>query len=122
MAQRARPATALAVAARFLNVEDWAPLPGMIKRQCPRCRYLFVDSEELRCPGLRRPGETAAPHASGNSTPLGPVVRRGAHDVGHRPGQMDLRRRSRPRSRAGGRHRASDGEHTPVMALGLAGV
>ena len=50
MAQRARPATALAVAARFLNVEDWDPLPGMIKRQCPRCRYLFVDSEELRCP------------------------------------------------------------------------
>jgi len=87
MAQRARPATALAVAARFLNVEDWDPLPGMIKRQCPRCRYLFVDSEELRCPGLRRPGETAAPHASGNSTPLGPVVRRGAHDVGHRPGK-----------------------------------
>src|SRR6478672_10638052 len=40
----------LPVAARFLNVEDWEPLPGMIKRQCPRCRYLFVDSEELRCP------------------------------------------------------------------------
>ena len=42
MARRTPSATALAVAARFLNVEDWDPLPGMIKRQCPRCRYLFV--------------------------------------------------------------------------------
>ena len=53
MAQRVPPATALAVAARFLNVEDWDPLPGMIKRQCPSCRYLFAApsiSEEPRCP------------------------------------------------------------------------
>jgi len=42
MAQRVPPAAALAIAARFLNLEDWDPLPGMIKRQCPSCRYLFA--------------------------------------------------------------------------------
>ena len=53
MAQRVPPAAALAIAARFLNLEDWDPLPGMIKRQCPSCRYLFAapaDSDEPRCP------------------------------------------------------------------------
>ena len=39
-------------AARAANAEPWEPMPGMVKRQCPRCRYLFaaaVDREELRC-------------------------------------------------------------------------
>jgi hypothetical protein len=26
--------------ARAVNAEAWEPLPGMVKRQCPRCRYL----------------------------------------------------------------------------------
>ena len=38
---------------RVVNVAPWDPLPGMVKRQCPECRYLFaapVGSEEPRCP------------------------------------------------------------------------
>jgi hypothetical protein len=38
---------------RVVNVAPWEPLPGMEKRQCPECRYLFaapVDVEELCCP------------------------------------------------------------------------
>jgi hypothetical protein len=53
-------------AARAVNAEPWEPLPGMVKRQCPQCRYFFAayaDSQELRCqdcveklpPGRRRP-------------------------------------------------------------------
>jgi hypothetical protein len=31
------------MAARRANVEEpWEPLPGMVKRQCPECRYLFA--------------------------------------------------------------------------------
>ena len=40
-------------AARAVNAEPWEPMPGMVKRQCSKCRYLFaapVDSEEPRCP------------------------------------------------------------------------
>ena len=29
-------------AARAVNAEPWEPLPGMVKRQCPRCRYYFA--------------------------------------------------------------------------------
>jgi hypothetical protein len=53
-------------AARAINAEPWEPLPGMVKRQCPGCRYWFAtrpDSLEPRCqdcieklpPGRRRP-------------------------------------------------------------------
>ena len=42
------------VAAREINAEPWEPPPGMVKRQCPRCRYFFAadpDSEaEMLCP------------------------------------------------------------------------
>jgi hypothetical protein len=34
------------------NAEPWEPLPGMVKRQCPRCRYFFAapeDADELHC-------------------------------------------------------------------------
>jgi hypothetical protein len=40
-------------AARAANAEPWEPMPGMVKRECPECRYLFaapVDSAERRCP------------------------------------------------------------------------
>jgi hypothetical protein len=40
-------------AARTVNAEPWEPMPGMVKRQCPECRYLFAapaDTEEPRCP------------------------------------------------------------------------
>ena len=39
-------------AARAINAEPWEPPAGMVKRQCPRCRYFFaspVDSAERRC-------------------------------------------------------------------------
>ena len=48
------------LAARAVNAEPWEPPPGMVKRQCPACRYFFAvapDSVEPRCPdcvGLRQ--------------------------------------------------------------------
>jgi hypothetical protein len=39
-------------AARAINAEPWEPMAGMVKRQCPQCRYFFaspVDSAERRC-------------------------------------------------------------------------
>jgi hypothetical protein len=39
--------------ARAINAQPWEPMPGMVKRQCPKCRYFFAaapDAEELRCP------------------------------------------------------------------------
>jgi hypothetical protein len=38
--------------ARAINAEPWEPFPGMVKRQCLRCRYFFAspaDSAERRC-------------------------------------------------------------------------
>ena len=38
--------------ARAINAEPWEPMAGMVKRQCPQCRYFFaapVDSTEPRC-------------------------------------------------------------------------
>jgi hypothetical protein len=28
--------------ARAINDADWEPLPGMVKKRCLRCRYLFA--------------------------------------------------------------------------------
>jgi hypothetical protein len=28
--------------ARAINAEPWEPLPGMVKQQCPECRYFFA--------------------------------------------------------------------------------
>jgi hypothetical protein len=44
--------------ARAINTEPWDPMPGMVKRLCPQCRYFFAspaDSTERRCPGHRPP-------------------------------------------------------------------
>jgi len=40
---------------RAINTQPWEPMPGMVKRQCPSCRYYFavpVDEAEAtsRCP------------------------------------------------------------------------
>jgi hypothetical protein len=38
--------------ARQVNAEPWEPMRGMVKRQCPTCRYYFAartDSLEPRC-------------------------------------------------------------------------
>jgi hypothetical protein len=48
-----RSVTALEIEARMINAEPWELLPGMEKRQCPCCRYLFaapLEAEEPRCP------------------------------------------------------------------------
>ena len=38
--------------ARAVNAEPWDPPPGMVKRQCPRCRYFFAalpDADDPHC-------------------------------------------------------------------------
>ena len=37
---------------RAINAEPWEPMPGMVKRQCPKCRYWFASAAENRrlCP------------------------------------------------------------------------
>jgi hypothetical protein len=38
--------------ARAINTGLWEPMPDMVKRKCPRCRYFFAspaDSTEPRC-------------------------------------------------------------------------
>ena len=52
MGKQGHAAEVAAAEARAINAEPWEPLPGMVKRQCPRCRYFFAspaDSTELRC-------------------------------------------------------------------------
>ena len=51
MARKSAPDEAEAEA-RAIDAEPWGPMAGMVKRQCPRCRYFFaspVDSPERRC-------------------------------------------------------------------------
>jgi hypothetical protein len=40
--------------ARAVNAQPWAPPPGMVKQQCPECRYWFAapaPAERVaRCP------------------------------------------------------------------------
>ena len=55
--------------ARAINAEPWEPMLGMVKRQCPQCRYFFaspVESAERRCAncaalGTGRPRAHAPP-------------------------------------------------------------
>jgi hypothetical protein len=40
-------------AARAINAQPWEPLPGMVKQQCPACRYFFAAqaaAPSLLCP------------------------------------------------------------------------
>jgi hypothetical protein len=49
--------------ARAINAEPREPPSGMVKRQCPWCRYLFAaaaDSQERRCPDCIADGSAAA--------------------------------------------------------------
>ena len=43
-------ATEAEAEARAINAEPWEPMAGMMKRQCPRCRYFFAS---LKLPLLR---------------------------------------------------------------------
>ena len=55
--------------ARAVNAEPWGPMPGMVKRQCPQCRYLFAapvaagEDRKLLLPGLQ-------PHSPAGSLSL----------------------------------------------------
>ena len=53
-------------ASRAINAQPWEPPPGMLKRQCPECRYWFAadpTNGERRCPDCARFGSRPAlPH------------------------------------------------------------
>jgi hypothetical protein len=37
---------------RAVNAQPWEPMPGMVKRQCPECRYFYAAdpaNRERRC-------------------------------------------------------------------------
>ena len=64
MADDVKPAVELEQEARAINATDREPLPGMVKRQCPKCRYYFAASPnavESRCPDCARLTRSAAP-------------------------------------------------------------
>ncbi len=42
MTDRLRPAVELGRWSRAINAEPWEPVPGLVKRQCPQCRYFFA--------------------------------------------------------------------------------
>jgi hypothetical protein len=42
MADGTKPAVELEVEARAINAQPWEPLPGMVKKRCLRCRYVFA--------------------------------------------------------------------------------
>ena len=58
-----RGAAEAEAAARAINAQPWVPLPGLVKRQCPQCRYFFaspVESTERRCANCAALGTGAA--------------------------------------------------------------
>jgi hypothetical protein len=70
MADGTKPAWELEQEARAVNVQPWAPLPGMVKRRCSRCSYWFAvplaEAEATsRCPDCAslgsRPTRPATP-------------------------------------------------------------
>ena len=50
---------------RAINAQSWEPLPGMVKRRCPNCRYFFaapaIEPEAvLLCPDCAAAGTKRA--------------------------------------------------------------
>jgi hypothetical protein len=41
--------------ARGINAQPWEPLPGMVKRECPECRYFFAAPRDRAGTGLLCP-------------------------------------------------------------------
>ena len=67
MAVSRRPVWELEEQARAINAEPWEPMPGMVKRQCPKCRYWFAavpDTEETCCPDCAALGTRPATRTS----------------------------------------------------------
>lgn len=61
--------------ARAINAEPWDPPPGMVKRQCPHCRYFFAapSSEPeavLLCPDCAAAGTRTVLHHDGGTRTL----------------------------------------------------
>jgi len=55
-------------ATRAINAQPWKPLPGMIKRQCPECRYWFAtwpSTKEERCKDCANDGRQPPITATG---------------------------------------------------------
>jgi hypothetical protein len=52
--------------ARAINAQPWEPPPGMVKRQCPECRYFFAAPIEreavLLCPDCAAAGTRTVLH------------------------------------------------------------
>jgi len=49
--------------ARAINAQAWEPPPGMVKQQCPQCRYWFAaspHSDEECCPDCASIGQCSA--------------------------------------------------------------
>ena len=50
--------------ARTINAQPWEPSPGMVKRQCPNCRYFFAapvkPEDVLLCPDCAAAGTKTA--------------------------------------------------------------
>jgi hypothetical protein len=48
--------------ARAINAEPWEAPPGMVKRQCPECRYFFAAIEAVGlCPDCATLGTRPPP-------------------------------------------------------------
>jgi hypothetical protein len=50
-------------AARAINADPWEPLPGMVKAQCPECRYFFAApaaATTVLCPDCASEGTRSA--------------------------------------------------------------
>jgi hypothetical protein len=65
--------------ARGINAAPWEPMPGMVKRQCPDCRYWFAAltnraALEPRCPDCaeKLPPGRRSPAADGAAQPSTP--------------------------------------------------
>ena len=68
MTNKAWPVWELERKARAINATDWQPLPGMLKKRCSKCRYLFAvliaEAEATsRCPDCARIGSRSAPRS-----------------------------------------------------------
>ncbi len=42
LAEQISDMTEAEVSALAIDAQPWEPPPGMVKRQCPRCRYFFA--------------------------------------------------------------------------------
>jgi hypothetical protein len=66
MVDDVKPAWELEQAARAVNAQPWEPLPGMVKKRCSQCRYVFAvlvaEAEATaRCPDCVGLGSRPAP-------------------------------------------------------------